>query len=361
MMTTSHKEKDISLELESCLRAIVPNLVRKVTVRRAKLSDVGWWDAELIIKTQRGEMNYAVEVKPALRPEFIKVFLSKVSFQDKYKPQSILLFSDYVNPILGQQLQQAGINFIDRAGNIFLKHDRDIYVSIEGKKPAVVSRNPSRLSQPKGLILLFGLLVEPKTVNWAYRQLSRANGLSIGTVGWIKHDLREEGYLVPIARKTLRLIRRKELLDRWVLGYRDRLRPRLLQGTFREASGNMDEVLSSLNSHAQSKPMRWGLTGGFGADSLIHHYRGTKLTVMVEDWSDRDSQALRWLPSKNGPITILKAFSTRVYDLKEREGQYPLVHPLSIYAELLYSGSDRDLETAEMIYKELLEPTIVGD
>jgi len=360
-MIKAQKQKDIWFDLVERLKAIAPNLVKKVNVRQSKTSDMNWGDAILTIKTPSREVNYVVEVKLVVHPEFLKFFLSKVSLQDKYKPQSILLFSDYVNPILGQQLQQAGINFIDRAGNIFLKHDHDFYISIEGKKPALLGRKPSRLFQPKGLILLFGLLVEPISVNWPYRQLSRANGLSIGTVGWIMHDLREEGYLVPTARTTFRLIRSRVLLDRWVQGYRDRLRPRLLQGTFREASGNMDEVLSVLYSHAQSKPMRWGMTGGFGADSLIHHYRGTKLTVFVEDWSDKDSRALRWLPSKNGPIIILKAFSSRVYDLKEQEEQYPSVHPLLIYAELLHGGSDRELETAEMIYEKFLEPNIVGD
>ena len=63
-----------------------------------------------------------------------------------------------------------------------------------------------------------------------YRDLAGENGVALGTVGWVKRDLLEQGYLEPTAKDRVRLIRRKELFDRWVQGYASRLRPKCFTG-----------------------------------------------------------------------------------------------------------------------------------
>ncbi len=323
------------------------------------------WDGEVTLKTKRGTFRYVFEVKIHLRPQTIQHLLIQADGYRKRlgKATELLLLADYVNPSLGDQLKGAGINFIDTAGNLFLKREPGLYLYVEGKKPAVsIKEKPSRMFQPSGLTLLFGLLVEPESVNQSYRQVAQTNGVALGTVGWVKRDLREQGYLEPIGKDRFRLIRRKDLLDGWVQGYASRLRPKIFLGEYRDLANDLDAVVNAFRQYSLQQRLSWGLSGGFGADELAHHYRGETLTLFVETWKPETAlKELRWLPVDGGPITILKGFSPRVFQVWGKQARYPVVHPLLLYAELLHHGSDRELETARMIYKEFLEPSLAKD
>jgi len=323
------------------------------------------YDGELSLKTDRGTFRYVFEVKRNLRPQTIRHFLVQADLYRKHlaKGTGFLLLSDYVNPSLGHQLREAGINFIDTTGNLFLKREPGLYLYVEGKKPSASTKErPTRLFQPSGLILLFGFLVESESINHSYRQLSDANGVALGTVGWVKRDLREQGYLELIGKDRFRLIRKKELLDHWVHGYASRLRPKMFLGEYRDFTNDLAAVVRVFRQYALEHGLLWGLSGGFGADELHHHYRGSTLTLLVESWRQTDAlRELKWLPSVGGPITVLQSFSPRVFQISGYQGRYPVVHPLLVYAELLHQGSDRETETARLIYQEFLEQSLAKD
>jgi len=345
------------------LKAVQP--VQVINLRREAEVGDRRWDGEVTLKTQRGKFRYVFEVKRHLRPQTIQHLLIQAEHSRKRwgKATELLLLADYVNPSLGDQLKDAGINFIDTAGNLFLKREPGLYLYVEGKKsPASTKEKPTRLFQPSGLTLLFGFLVEPESINRPYRQLSEANGVALGTVGWVKRDLREQGYLEPIGKDRFRLIRKKDLLDRWVHGYASRLRPKVFLGEYREFANDLDAVVKAFQQYALKQRLSWGLSGGFGADELVHHYRGSTLTLFVEFWRHNEAlKELKWLPASGGPITILKGFSPRVFQSSGSQMHHPVVHPLLLYAELLHRESERELETARLIYQDFLEPSLAKD
>lgn len=322
------------------------------------------WDGELTLKTRHDSFSYVFEVKTNLRPQTIKHLLVEADLDRNQwgKTKKLLILADYVNPHLAHQLKEAGVNFIDTAGNLFLKWEPKLYLYVEGKKPpSFPTEKPTRLFQASGLTMLLGLLLGPESVNHPYRQLAELNGIALGTVGWVMRDLRQNGYLEPVGKDRVRLVRRNELLERWVQGYAHRLRPKALAGQFNALSKDLDAALEAFQGYAQEREIRWGLTGGFGADELLHHYRGQALTIFVETWPPASQVALEWIPVEGGPITILKQFSPRVFTKMQQPGHYPVVHPMLVYAELLYRGSDREVETARMIYKEFLESSLGKD
>lgn len=337
----------------------VANLRREVGPR-----DHGW-DGEVTIKTKGKNYHYLFEVKAHLRPQVVQHLLIRANADRSRRGEAtgLLLLADYVNPLLAGKLRHAGVNFIDTAGNLFLSRDPGLYIYVEGKKPPTSQKEkPTRLFQPSGLTLLFGLLIEPDSINTPYRHLSHANGVALGTVGWVKRDLREQGYLEPLGNERFRLLRKKELVERWVQGYASRLRPKLFLGEFRDLKNNLESVVKSFHHYASDQGLSWGLTGGFGADELVHHYRGKVLTVFVELWrQDEALRTLKWLPVTEGPITVIKAFSPNVFRFWGKQEPYPVVHPLLVYAELLCRATDRDLETARLIYHKYLEPTLAKD
>jgi hypothetical protein len=357
-------ESQIAASALERLKAVHP--VQVVDLRQDVHGPGGFqYDGALSLKTDRGTFRYIFEIKRHLRPQTIQHFLVQADLYRKHldKATGLLLLSDYINPSLGQQLKEAGVNFIDTAGNLFLKREPGLYLYVEGKKPpASPKEKPTRLLQPSGLALLFGLLVEPESINQPYRQLSEANRVALGTVGWVKRDLKEQGYLEPTGRDRFRLIRKKDLLDRWVQGYTARLRPKMFLGEYRDLTNDLPAIVNAFRQYALEQGLSWGLSGGFGADELVHHYRGNTLTLFVESWRQNEALSeLKWLPVTGGPITILKSFSPRVFKTTRSQGRYPVVHPLLVYAELLHRGTDREMETARLIHQEFLEESLAKD
>src|SRR3989442_11294347 len=94
--------------------------VKVVNFRREVSAGDRHWDGELTFKTNRGTFRYIFEVKNNLRPATVKHLLVQADLYRRYwgKTKGLLLLADYVNPSLGYQLKEAGINFIDTAGNL---------------------------------------------------------------------------------------------------------------------------------------------------------------------------------------------------------------------------------------------------
>jgi hypothetical protein len=358
------KENQIVNAALERLKALHPIQIKNLRFEENGRAE-GGWDGEVTLKTAEGMASYLFEVKSHLRPQIIRHLRILANSHRKQRGQSkaLLLLSDYVNPSLGHQLKEAGINFIDTAGNVFLKQEPGLHLYVEGKKPhTTLKAIPTRLFQPSGLALLFGLLAEPESVNWSYRELARGNSVALGTVGWIMRDLREQGYVEPLGKDRLQLIRKKELLDRWVDGYATRLRPKILVGEFVDQTRDLDAVVDAVKKYAFEEHIHWALTGGFGAFELLHHYRGGGLAIFVEKWRPHTAlAAMHLLPREGGDVKVFRSFSPQVFRNLDGHKGHPVVHPLLVYAELLFHGGDRELETARLLYTSFLEPFLAKD
>lgn len=347
------------------LKAVHPVQVKNLRFEESGRAAVGW-DGQVTLKTDQGMVSYFFEVKSHLRPQAVRHLLiqAKTFCKQHGKSKGLLLLADYVNSSLGQQLKEADINFVDTAGNVFLRQEPGLHIYVEGKKPQTSAKEaPTRLFQPSGLTLLFGFLVTLESVNCSYRGLARANGVALGTVGWIMRDLREQGYVEPLGKNRIQLIRKKELFDRWVDGYAMRLRPKILTGEFvLDPTKDFDSVMEGIENYAFEQNMQWGLTGGYGAFELLHHYRGMTLSIFIEKWSpDTALAALHLLPHEGGDVKVFQSFSPQVFGKIDRQTGHPVVHPLLVYAELLFQGGDRELETARQLYTTFLEPSLGKD
>jgi hypothetical protein len=172
------------------------------------------------------------------------------------------------------------------------------------------------------------------------------------------NELRGRGYLLR-RRVGSRLVRRRELLERWVSGYSEQLRPKLLLGVFTAPEKDAAENWRRLREVLRQREIDAAVTGGLAADELTHHYRGEELVAFVSDWPKGVLQELRWLPSPTGPITLLREFCPAVR--WSSGGEQQVAHPLLVYAELLHSGRERERETARMIYERYLERLAADD
>lgn len=303
---------------------------------------------ELSLATRVGRGRYRYEIKRGLNAARLEhLLLSGTKRSRAVRP---LLLTDYLSPVLAKRVTEAGLDFVDEAGNMTLRLPGKLYIHIRGSKP---KRPPVEGSHgvlsPVGLRLVFILLADKAAGSLTYRDLSDVSNLSLASVSRAMEALEQRGF-VETRGRAKRLVRRKrELLELWVAGYAERLRPRLVVGRYRSPERDLLAVAQRFAKEAKERKMQWTLTGGLAAALLTGYYRGDDLTLFVDAWSAEQGNALRWMPSPDGPITVLQAFSswTVLHALIHKE--LPVADPLLVYAELLARGRERELQAASMI------------
>lgn len=336
--------------------------IRKVTIRTpVPSSDLPSADLGLVLETDVGQFTYFGAVKRRLTPSRLDHWLLLTlprgrRQRDERKP---ILFADYISPGNAQRLREADVDYVDAAGNLLIHRPPKLHLLKSGARPRTLPESrPARLFMPSGLQVLFVLLVEPAAAEMPYRELAVHSGVALGSIAVIMNELTGKGYLAR-RRAGARLVRRRELLERWVSGYSEQLRPKLLLGVFVAPEKDAGANWQHLREVLRQRQIESVVTGGLAADELTHHYRGEDLTAFVSDWPKGILQQLHWLPSPTGPITLLRQFCPAVR--WSMGGEQQVAHPLLVYAELLHSGRERERETARMIYERYLERLAADD
>ncbi|MGH7267775.1 MAG: type IV toxin-antitoxin system AbiEi family antitoxin [Candidatus Rokuibacteriota bacterium] len=317
----------------------------------------------MVLDTEVGELRYVGDIKRRLTSPRLEHTLLLLAAEHSQPGKRIprMLFSDYIPPSLGQRLEEAGVDYVDAAGNVLIRKPGRLYLFRSGAKPPRLrEQTPAKLSTRSSLQVLFVLLQEPTATRLSYRELATQSGVALGSVAGIMAELKRKGHLVR-RRDGWELARRRALLDLWVSGYSERLRPALVLGRFQPPESDLTETLARVTDAAAARHLEYAVTGGVAADTLTQHYRGEQLTLFVSTWSRDLLQALRWLPSARGPVMLLRYFSPAVASQRAGPRGIVLAQPLLVYAELLHDGSERAREVARQLYEQHLAPLIDDD
>jgi hypothetical protein len=254
----------------------------------------------------------------------------------------LLLIAKYVNAHMADQLKQDGLEFIDTAGNAFINNPA-LYVFVKGNRlPEILKKPPlERAFKPAGLKMVFAFLCNPGFENKTYREIATAADVALGTVDWIMKELRELGFLLDMGKRGYKLIQKENLLQRWVIAYPERLRPKLMLGRYRgEIGWWQQKTLDPLKA-------QWG--GEVAAARFTQYLKPELITIYTAP------QQLNQLLFENrlkrdvaGDVEILARYWTPVEMWKYDD----LVHPILVYADLLATGNQRNIETAKLIYEQ---------
>lgn len=146
-------------------------------------------------------------------------------------------------------------------------------------------------------------------------------------------DLKENGFLIEDG-KTCKLINKKELFQKWVTGYAQKLRPKLLLGRFRAPDKWWD---------------RWqlnrGVWGGEVAAAKLTQYLQPEFATLYTTTDDVHEIVIKHRLKKDaeGNMELLQQF-------RKRPEPFPgMAHPVVVCADLLAIGNQRDLETAQVL------------
>jgi hypothetical protein len=272
---------------------------------------------------------------------------SAIAAFSKYKRQygPTALVTSYINPSQAEKLRDLGVEFFDTAGNVFLKQE-GLHVFVSGRKRRdsdTRESRPARAFNATGSRLIFALLCNLGLEDKTYRQLAKKAGISLGAVNWIMRDLKTLGYLVD-DKQGRRIQNRKELLKRWVAAYPEQLRPKLLIGRFHKEGTQAWWQKAKLPAEAF-----WG--GEIGAALITRHLKPEAVTIYSETNLAKLQAQHGLRRDSNGETELLRRFWA--FDKWDEQDKH-VVPPLLIYADLIRTAIDRNLETAEILYDQCI-------
>lgn len=329
--------------LQNALKAF-----QKVTGLTADVRPASIRNADIRIRFRDTERHYPVLVK---KEGLLTRAAAALTVQNlKHLPQKSVLIAEYVPPGLADLLRETDTPFLDTAGNAYL-NDPPVFVFIKGNKPETIPRayGQSRAFRTAGLKIIFALLCRPGLETAPFREIARAAAVSLGSAGAVMRELKQAGFLIDRGKHGRCLIRKENLLNRWITAYPEVLRPKQETGRYSTGDHTPWDTFDLLSFGAG-----WG--GEPGAALMTGYLKPQILTIYAKQDIGKLLLKNKIRRYPRGNIEILKAF----WNFEDPRGplSQPLVHPLLIYADLIAAADPRTAETAKIIYEQTIIPFI---
>ncbi|NGP89675.1 type IV toxin-antitoxin system AbiEi family antitoxin [Fodinibius halophilus] len=253
-----------------------------------------------------------------------------------------LLIGGQIFPTIKEKLKDKGINWIDGAGNMYIR-TKDHFLFVDHNKTYRVKKEKDRAFTKTGLKVLFLFLRDEKWLQKTYREIAEAADVALGTIGYVINGLEKRNYLVKKNEKNNQLVRKDELIDEWIGAYETELKPKLHKGTF--AFIDKEEAANWKKMELDDQTV-WG--GEAGADLLTGMLRPQDLTLYTTHTKANIMKKFRLKPDPDGTVQVYEPF----WNTKTENETAP---PLAIYADLILTGDERNFNIAERIYGEFIQ------
>ncbi len=293
------------------------------------------FDASLTINDKK--LN--IIAKAAIRDSNIGMVLAPFVNQSDKEKSTLLFIAKYISKNSANLLKDNNLNYLDVSGNAYIKK-YDLFICIEGQKADKYDKDQSRAFQEAGLKLILLLLSKPESLANSYRELSEKTDISIGSVSNIFSELEDLKFVLRTKQKRV-IKNKKELIERWVIAYNEVLKPRILRKRMKFLQ-NVD--FNEITAIAETI----GVWGGEPAAAILTKnlrpeqyilYSNAELSVL--------SKQFKLSPNPNGNLEICELFW-------KFDNEMETAPPLIVYADLISSGYERNIEMAKIILEDEL-------
>lgn len=290
-------------------------------------------DAEIAIYYGSIEERYFAEIRKKIVPDNIPKILEQTK-----GVKNLMLLADYITPTARELLRMNNIQYVDTAGNMFLKN-QNMYVLIQTNKTNRAKLNTNTKAFNKaGLKVIYQFLTNPEFLNKPYRFIGEKAKVTIATVGIVLKDLLRENYILQANTKEYKFQNREKLFEEWVKEYNRNLRPKLKKKRYRWLNKNENWRTIKLPIETY-----WG--GANAAEKLTEYLIADKIEIYTALQFEEVMKVLKIIPDNKGEITVTEIF------WKDQHHKSEIIDPMLIYADLLNETNPRYLETANKIYK----------
>jgi len=291
---------------------------------------------------------FVVEAKNELRKEnkgFLFARLEELKTKTKHP---ILIIAKYITSEVALELKENGINYLDVAGNCFIKFQGILLYFVGQKVHKKEKTNQAKAFQEAGIKIIFNLLNNPENLQLSYRELAELADVSIGSVSNVMNELEGQNFILKTKLKRV-LKNKTQLLERWVIAYQDVLRPRLVKKQMRFINPDAIQTWKELYLDNKEGITLWGAEPA--AAILTNHLVPEKFSIYTTQSWQNMGQDMGLVPDANGKVEVLQVFWKQKEVLKDQN----TVPPLLVYADLIGSGYSRNIETAQIILENELQ------
>ncbi len=288
----------------------------------------------------RDKIELPTEVKKNIVNPNIPNFINQLNANKK-----LLVLAETIAPKIKLDLKQLGINYIDGAGNAYVKQDHFL-IYLQGLKPVNLQKDHKAKGFSKaGLKVIFQMLLQPELIDATIRDIAELANVSLDTVHKTIQGLKQAGHLIQVNKKTFQWNAKKELFQKWIEEYEIRLKPTIHIGNFRFLREGDFYDWKKLNF--KNGRTRWG--GEPGGELFTGFLKPETLTMYTNETKTELIKNYRIVPDNNGYIKAYAKF------WKHDNVNDNLAPPLLVYADLINTGNKRNIETAQKIYEQLLQ------
>ena len=302
---------------------------------------------ELIFQILDTRLDFTFVIKNELRAGHLGLLMNQFAG----KKGAPLLITRYVNPVIGEKLKQVKINFIDTAGNICIIIP-PVFIYITGKKPdeeVPAKKYLGTFQAAAGLQIVFALLCNRDLVKKTVRELANLTGFATGTIHNVFNDLARRGYIIKHEKTGKKLVNRRTLLNKWIEAYPENLRPKIIYGKYKPIQ--IDKTGNDLKEYG-------ALWGGETAAAIMTNYLTPKIqTIFIGDEVKKFIFRKRLELDPKGELELMEIF----WKFKWPEVEIHVVPPILVYADLMATDDERNIETAKLIYERYLARYIEED
>lgn len=285
-------------------------------------------------------VKFNTEIKQELRDHQLPKIIEQAK---RFTP--LMIVANRISPKIKEELRLNEIAYLEANGNIWLKQE-GLLVWMDTQKPLPNIKNKANRAFTKtGLKVLFHFLLHENDINLPYREIANIVQVGLGNINYVINGLKEMDFLIKLNKDKYKLINKKELLDKWVTAYGERLKPTLQISTFHFLKQEDFNDWKNLPIHIGKT--YWG--GEPAGDLLTNYLRPAELTLYTTETRNELIKNYRLIPDEKGNIKVFKKF------WKRENANENIVPSLLVYADLINTNDRRCTETAQKVYDEFLQ------
>jgi hypothetical protein len=328
--------------------------IRKIPFLEVKEVDLNPTDNDgrpdlVVTLQQEGKVKFVVvEVKNNGEPRYARQAINQLLRYINSSSEYGVFIAPYISPEAAEICREAGMGYVDLAGNGFISFDK-VFIEKQGNlNPYSRKRYLKSLYSPKAERILRVLLSSGK-MEWKVEELAKEANVSIGLVSNVKKLLEDREWVVA---QTIgfSLIEPFSVLREWSENYnikRNRIRDFytiLSISEFEERLGNI----------CVKRNIPYGMTGFSGAARLAPAVRYQRAMAYVQGNLENLTELLGIKPVTSGAnVTLLEPYDEGLfYGSQDRDG-IRVLSPIQIYLDLK-NFRGRGEEAAEALLDQVI-------